>query len=89
METDTMTLYDGESGTALFANVPVQCIRDLTASGDCGEAAAYWLPRVTVLASDATLLRYVRGCGAESDLPDSEAIRQHALWIACGSDLPR
>lgn len=83
---------DGTYGITI--DLPEDCIADLNASGDCEEAARYWVvqPKIASqldeIGHDA-MARALRDCGAWTDeeLADREWTRLRAIWVAAGNPL--
>lgn len=80
---------DGTYGIEI--EMPQAMIDDLTAAGECEEAARYWVGRSEIAAQlDAigheAMARALRECGAWTDeeLADEEWTRLRAIWIAAG-----
>lgn len=81
---------DGIYGIVI--EMPQDMIDDLTAAGDCEEAARFWVEQFEIAAQlDAigheALVRALRECGAWTDeeLADEEWTRLRAIWVAAGS----
>lgn len=85
----TECCLDGTYGITI--DLPDECVADLTASGDCEEAARYWVKQPGIAAQldkighDA-MARALKAYGAWTDeeLADREWTRLRALWTAAG-----
>lgn len=81
---------DGIYGIGI--ELPQDAIDDLTAAGDCEEAARHWVGRPEIAAQlDAigheAMVRALREYGAWTDeeLVDQEWTRLRAIWVAAGA----
>jgi hypothetical protein len=77
--------YHGDYGSL---TMPVQCVRDCSASGPVDDAVAYWVDRVQWDGIDADGIRAElaeHGAWDDDELADDDANRERFLWIAAGS----
>ena len=80
-------IYHLEAGG--FIEMPEQCWRDLTRSGEMSEVAAYWerQPTVKFACDDDAMRKELKSAGIEPwavDAMNATKVRRYALWIAAG-----
>jgi hypothetical protein len=77
--------YHGDYGSL---TMPVQCVRDCSASGPVDDAVAYWVDRVRWDGIDADGIRAtLAGSGgwAHDELADDDENRKRFLWLVAGT----
>lgn len=68
-------------------DIPEQCIKDCSSSGDVSEAVAYWLEKLNFSVDRNKAIDCLEGYGAwdreDMEQESDETIAQRILWIAC------
>lgn len=67
--------------------LPVDCIRDCSASGDVSQAVEYWRNRLNLTVNRERAIECLKGYGAWDDetlaASSNNEIAERILWLAC------
>ena len=67
------------------ASIPVECVRECSASGAVDESVAYWVKKLHFDAPEPLAAKWLKEFGAwdDEELADHAANVRRVLWLAC------